>query len=87
MHPLDAARPDPPRLAVQVRARAARSIRQARARLARRRQRLAAAVLREGTLSIVGLGFLAGAGYTVSTTIGLLGTGAALLIIDGRIAK
>lgn len=83
MHPLDAARPDPPHLAVRVRARAAA----ARARLARRRQRLAAAVLREGTLSIVGLGFLAGAGYTVSTTIGLLGTGAALLIIDGRIAK
>lgn len=83
MHPLDAARPDPPSLTARARRHAAA----ARARLAARRQRLAAVVLREGTLSIVGLGFLAGAGYTVSTTIGLIGTGAALLIIDGRIAK
>lgn len=83
MHPLDAARPDPPTAAARLRRRAAA----ARGRLAAATQRLAAAVLREGTLSIVGLGFLAGAGYTVSTTIGLIGTGAALLIIDGRIAK
>ena len=83
MHPLDAARPDPPTRTQRARAR----LLVARLRLADHRHRLARAVIREGTLSIVGLGFLAGAGYTVHTTVGLLGTGVALLIIDGRIAR
>lgn len=45
-----------------------------------------AAVVREGTLSIVGLGALVAAAWHYGTVAGLVAAGVALLIIDGRIA-
>jgi hypothetical protein len=66
---------------IRIRATATRG----RDRTRRTTQRISTTLAQKGTLSIVGLGVLAGAGYTLDLTIGLIGTGLALLIIDGRI--
>lgn len=58
-----------------------------RYRWTRRRARAAATIFRRGTLSIVGLGFLAASAYTVSLTIGLAATGVAALLADWRVVE
>lgn len=57
----------------------------ARDRWRARRRRISTALVQKGTLSIVGLGFLAAACYQYGLTVGLIGTGVVLLVIDGRI--
>lgn len=76
--------PDVPRtLWFRIRARAIRERATGRAR--RGGRALVAAVARRGTLSIVGLGCIAAAGWTLGAMIGLIVTGIVLLVIDGRI--
>ena len=67
--------------AVRARAIRARTADRWRAR----RHRISTTLVQKGTLSIVGLGFLAAACYQYGLTAGLIGTGVVLLVIDGRI--
>lgn len=71
--------------AVRVRATTARARDRWRGRRQRLTRRISTALVQKGTLSIVGLGFLAAACYQYGLTVGLIGTGVVLLVIDGRI--
>ncbi len=66
---------------------ATRHAHRARTRLAEHRRRTLTAIAQRGTLSIVGLGFFASAGYAVDLVAGLITTGVALLLIDWRLVS